>query len=85
MPITSNKSLVARHVGLTRATTIVPCLTTEEVGQLKGGAMEAPRTGDRNALFVRIMFQTGLRISEALSLSPAISPRILIAATTQML
>ncbi len=71
MPITSNKSLVARHVGLTRATTIVPYLTAEEVRQLESGALEAPRTGDRNALLVRVMFQTGLRISEALSLTPA--------------
>jgi integrase/recombinase XerD len=71
MPITPNKSLVARRVGLTRATTIVPYLTPDEVRQLEDAALEAPRKGDRNALLVRVMFQTGLRISEALSLTPA--------------
>ncbi len=65
-----NKSLVARNVGLTRATTIVPYLTPEEVRQLESAALEAPRKGERDALLIRVLFQTGLRISEALTLTP---------------
>ena len=65
-----NKSLVARKVGLTRATAIVPYLTPEEVRQLEGAALAAPRKGERDALLIRVLFQTGLRISEALSLTP---------------
>ena len=71
MPLSSNKSIVVRRVGITRATTIVPYLTPDEVRQLEDTALEAPRKGDRNALLIRVMFQTGLRISEALSLTPA--------------
>ena len=65
-----NKSLVVRHTGLTRATTIVSYLTAEEVRQIESAALEAPRKGERNALLVRVLFQTGLRISEALTLTP---------------
>ena len=71
MPILHNKSLVARNVGLTRATRIVTYLTPEEVRQIEAAALGSPRKGDRDALLVRVLFQTGLRISEALSLTPA--------------
>ena len=71
MPILPNKSLVARNVGLTRATRIVTYLTPEEVRQIESAALESPRKGERDALLVRVLFQTGLRISEALSLTPA--------------
>ncbi len=66
-----NKSLVARNVGLTRATRVVTYLTPEEVRQIESAALGSPRKGERDALLVRVLFQTGLRISEALSLTPA--------------
>jgi integrase/recombinase XerD len=49
---------------------IVPYLLPEEVQKL---AEEASRTrnGERDCLFILTLFQTGLRISEALSLTPA--------------
>ena len=69
MPL-PNKSLVARNVGLARATTIVPYLTPEDVRQLESAALQAPRKGERDALLIRVLFQSGLRISEAISLTP---------------
>ena len=68
MPNLPNKSLVARNVGLSRATRVVTYLTPEEVRRIESAALERPRKG---ALLVRVLFQTGLRISEALSLTPA--------------
>ena len=56
---------------LTRATRIVPYLTPEEVRDLESAALQSPRKGERDALLIRLLFQTGLRISEALSLTPA--------------
>ncbi len=67
----TSKSLVPRNVALTRSTTPVRYLTPEEVKQLEHAALESPRKGDRDALLIRVLFQTGLRISEALSLTPA--------------
>ena len=64
MPILHNKSLVARNVGLTRATRVVNYLTPEEVRQIESAALESSRKGERDALLVRVLFQTGLRISE---------------------
>ncbi len=71
MPNFSNKALVARNVGLTRATRVVTYLTPEEVRQIESAALKSPRKGERDALLVRVLFRTGLRISEALSLTPA--------------
>ena len=71
MPILPNKSLVARNVGLTRATRVVTYLTPDEVRQIESAALESPRKGERDMLLVRVLFQTGLRISEGLSLTPA--------------
>ena len=70
MPLPSDRSIIARQVGITRAITVVPYLTPEEVRQLENTALDSPRTGETNALLVRVMFQTGLRISEALGLTP---------------
>jgi integrase/recombinase XerD len=70
MPNLINKSLVARNTGITRATTPVTYLTPAEVRQLENAALQNPRKGERDALLVRLLFQTGLRISEALSLTP---------------
>jgi len=65
-----NKSLATRNTELTRATRIVTYLTPEEVRQLESAALTAPRKGERDALLIRVLFQTGLRISEALTLTP---------------
>jgi site-specific recombinase XerD len=50
-----------------RALRLVPYLTPEEVQQLCAGCMGRHR--DRDALLILVLFQTGLRISEALSLT----------------
>jgi len=65
-----NKSLATRNTELTRATRIVTYLTPEEVRQLESAALQSPRKGERDALLIRVLFQTGLRISEALTLTP---------------
>ena len=49
---------------------IVSYLSRDEVKRLSEGARKG-RNGDRDALFIQLLFQTGLRISEALSLTPA--------------
>ena len=50
-----------------RALRIVPYLTPEEVQQLCAACQG--RRWDRDALLILVLFQTGLRISEALSLT----------------
>jgi integrase len=50
-----------------RALKIVPYLTPEEVQQLCAGCRGRHR--ERNALLILLLFQTGLRISEALGLT----------------
>ena len=54
---------------LSRATRIVPYLTPEEVHQIARAA-RASKKGARAYLLITLLFQTGLRISEALSLTP---------------
>jgi len=49
---------------------IVPYLLPEEVQKLAQGARRR-RNGERDYLFILLLYQTGLRISEALSLTPA--------------
>jgi len=51
-----NKSLVARNVGLTRATTIVPYLTPEEVRQLLKLPEKANGTPSSSASYFRPVF-----------------------------
>jgi integrase/recombinase XerD len=51
----------------TRALKIVPYLTPEEVRRLCEGCRGRQR--DRDALLILVLFQTGLRISEALTLT----------------
>lgn len=70
MPNSSNRALVPRQVALTRAATVVPYLTSEEV-QLLEDTVSQNRKGERDALLIRTLFQTGLRISEALSVTPS--------------
>ena len=65
----SNRALVPQQTALTWAQTIVPYLTPEEVTRLAAAAGQN-RHGERDALLVRVLFETGLRISEALQITP---------------
>jgi len=67
----SNKALVPQRTALARAFQIVPYLTREEVRLLVEEAKRRPRKGERDALLIQVLYQTGLRISEALSLTPS--------------
>jgi integrase/recombinase XerD len=60
--------LIPRHTALSRAQTIVSYLTPEEVRALVAAAAPA-RKGERDGLLIRLLFETGLRISEALALT----------------
>ena len=68
--IEMSRSIVVRRAQLARALRIVPYLTRDEVRAL---AQEAKRRrkGERDSLLILLLFQTGLRISEALSLTPS--------------
>src|SRR5579885_369920 len=61
---------VLRRVDLASAARIVPYLTSEEVERLADAA-RVNRHGDRDALLIRFLFQTGLRVSEALGVTLA--------------
>lgn len=58
-----------QRYSLSTATRIVPYLTLEEVNQI-ADATRGSTKGDRDYLLITLLFQTGLRISEALSLTP---------------
>ena len=66
----TGKSLVQRNTNLGKAFKIVPYLTPEEVKLLASEAKKR-RNGERDSLLILILFETGLRISEALSLTPS--------------
>jgi integrase/recombinase XerD len=67
----NNRSLpVLRRTALSRSQKVVPYLTPEEVRHLAETASRE-RQGERNALLIILLFQTGLRISEALSITPS--------------
>ena len=53
-----------------KALGIVPYLTRKEAGLLIEAAKKG-RKGERGALLIQVLYQTGLRISEALFLSPS--------------
>jgi len=63
-----NNSLISTKTMLPRALRIVPYLTLEEVEAL--ARVCRGRHQLRNELLIITLFQTGLRISEALSLTP---------------
>lgn len=60
-------SLIPRQGALTKAFSIVPYLTREEVVRMVDAISGRHQTRDR--LLVKLLFATGLRISEALSLT----------------
>lgn len=63
-------ALLPAKVGLQKAFRIVPYLMPEEVKALTQEAMKR-RNGQRDALLISVLYQTGLRVSEALSLTPS--------------
>jgi len=65
-----SETLVPRRTALVKASQIVPYLTGGEIRLLVRTARQR-RKGERNALLIQVLYQTGLRISEALSLTPA--------------
>jgi site-specific recombinase XerD len=64
----TTKSLVKSKMGLQRAASIVPYLTPGEVHQMAEAASDG-RNGERNQLMILLLLETGLRVSEALSLT----------------
>ena len=64
------RSLVPVRTALSKAQRIVAYLTPNEVSLLAEEAKKE-RNGERDSLLILLLFQTGLRISEALSLTPA--------------
>jgi integrase len=50
-------------------THIVPYLTPDEVYRIVDVAKEGNK-GERNSILIKTLFETGLRISEALSITP---------------
>jgi integrase/recombinase XerD len=67
--MSQSRALVPRAALLPQALKIVPYLTREEVIRLAAACQG--RNALRDQLLIHTLFQTGLRISEALSLTPA--------------
>ncbi|MGD0237154.1 MAG: tyrosine-type recombinase/integrase [Syntrophorhabdales bacterium] len=63
-----SKALVPTHNTLAKAFSIVPYLTREEIKRMI--AAISGRHKARDELLILLLYQTGLRISEALSLTP---------------
>ncbi len=62
------QSLIPHRALLPQALSIVPYLTREEVSRLAAACQGRNRL--RDELLIHTLFQTGMRISEALSLTP---------------
>ena len=63
------KALVLKpKMGLQRATSIVPYLTPAEVYNMANAVFDG-RNGERDKFLILLLFETGLRVSEALSLT----------------
>jgi len=65
-----NHNLVPGQPGSDKSSRIVPYLLPDEIQRLAAGA-RTKSNGERDYLFIVLLYQTGLRISEALSLTPA--------------
>jgi len=65
----SNNLVIVKARSLTKVGSTVPYLTQDEISLICQKAQEG-RNGERNGLLILTLFQTGLRISEALSLTP---------------
>lgn len=68
--MSTNRSLIQSQTAVTRAQTIVSYLSPEEVTQLAAAAAKG-RKGERDELLIHLLFETGLRISEALQITLA--------------
>lgn len=64
------KDLIPRHTALVKSQRVVPYLAPSEVKLLAQEALKG-RQGVRDSLLILLLFQTGLRVSEALSLTPS--------------
>lgn len=76
--MTETKAIAVRKLpALARkaAPSPVHCLRPEEVSSLIEAAKQL-RYGERNALLIKVLYQCGLRISEALSLTPSHLTRV---------
>ena len=62
-----SNALVQTKTALSKANQPVSYLTEDEINRLVGGCRK-----ERDRLLILLLFQTGLRISEALSLTPAL-------------
>ena len=62
--------LARRNMALAQATQVVPYVTEQDALAIALAASHSPRKGDRDQLLVLVLFQVGLRISEALGLRP---------------
>lgn len=65
-----NAKLILKQVPHIEMARIVPYLLPDEVQKLASEAKKR-RNGERDCLFILLLYQTGLRIFEALSLTPA--------------
>ena len=65
-----SRKLIPREVAISKGMRIVPYLLPEEIRALVEESKKT-RNGERDSLFILLLYQTGLRISEALSLTPA--------------
>jgi len=65
-----NHNLAPGQPGSDKSNRIVPYLLPDEIQRLAAGA-RTKSNGERDYLFIVLLYQTGLRISEALSLTPA--------------
>jgi len=65
----STTALAPQRLAISTATRVVPYLTPEEVYQAAEAAKKGVR-GDRDYLLVLLLFQTGLRVSQAVALTP---------------
>ena len=65
-----NHYLARGQPAFNKSSRIVPYLLPEEIQRLAAGA-RTKSNGERDNLFILLLYQTGLRVSEALSLTPA--------------
>lgn len=66
---TEGKRFFKRSISTGRSFEIVPYLVPKEIAFLISEARNS-RNGERDSLFILVLFETGLRVSEALSLTP---------------
>jgi len=70
LQIMSSGRIKSNNKRFASSTTIVSYLSPDEVQRLADEARKGKK-GERDSLFILLLYQTGLRISEALSLTPA--------------